>query len=272
MSEVILVCFSDKTNSEHGGMYYPGILDTIKADETRSGCRVWCISDRSLPCKNFIPLESCCKSVNELKNKIDRNRWRNWGLLGLKRNLVIWDFINSRSDLTWPIFPMDNDIPIFSNLEEVYKPLLNNDFCSSIYNKSELYPGGTAGAYSIHNMECFQAGIDLLLSSVLDDLSLTDMTLWSKIYQSGKWKVGNILSKFDGGGAFDSNMHVSEDRYVMEPSTVPMWGLETKKITWKDGHPYFTELLDGSLTIAHWIHCWGSYKLRTKELIEKAGL
>lgn len=265
MSELILVCL---TNSEHGGVYYPGTLDTVIVDEARSGCRVWMISDKQIPCKNFISYHDCSKSVQEVLKLVPSNIGRGWGMLGIKRNLIVYDFIHSRSDISWPIFPLDNDIMVFSDLNEAYKPFEGVDFTTPIYNEGTSY-AGTTGAYSIHNKECLDAGIDHIFNMIDNIGSFNDMLLWSKMFQSGNWKVGNILRK-DVVGAFDSSIHMSEDRFVMEPVD-SIWGKETKKITWIDGHPYFTEL-DGSLTIAHWIHCWGSYKSRTKELREKAGL
>jgi hypothetical protein len=95
------------------------------------------------------------------------------------------------------------------------------------------------------------------------------------MYQSEKWKVGNLLLDEVNGekvsGHFDTNMHMGEDQFIMEPSSVPAWGPITKKIEWVDNSPYFIRL-DGTLAKANWIHCWGSYKFRTHELLEKAGL
>jgi hypothetical protein len=277
--EIILV---NITKGIHSAQYYKGGEDTIKADEARSGCRVWCISDIPIDCENYIPYSSCSYTGREMlkANPYMLNRWE---MLCLLRQFAVYDFVKSRDDLTWPIFPLDNDIMVFSDLNKVYKPFLSYDFTVPIYDNIR-----TTGAYSIHNIECLEAGIntikelfgkepELLKQKLLwGGLLLNDMTVWSMMFQSGKWKVANLLSEeIDGvpiDGIFDTNIHMGEDKFVMEPSSVPMWGNLTKKITWIDGNPYFTKLIDNSLVRANWIHCWGSYKFRTHELIEKAGL
>lgn len=260
MSEIILVAL---TRTENGGLYYSGIPDTVKADEARSGCKVWVIGDTSIPCQNFVPYETCSKSGNMMMKSTTPEMRKRWATTSLLRCLAIYDFIQSRNDVSWPIFPLDNDILVFSNLQEVYKPFLDYDFCAPIYGV------GTTGAYSVHNLECLNASRDMIFNLIEKESILNDMVVWGRMFQSGKWKVGNLLTKIEGG-TFDMNIHLNEGRYVMEPATT--WGPETKKIVWKSGHPYFIEISDNSLVLAHWIHCWGSYKYRTKELINEAGL
>lgn len=244
---------------------YDGIVDAIRASEVRSGCRVWCIADHPVKCENFINYNDCSKGGDLLIKSTTLEIRKRWATEALLRTLAIYEFARSRKDLEWPIFFLDHDILVFSDLREVYKPFLSYDFCAPVYG------AGTSAAYSVHSLECLNAGIEMFLSLIGSEPVLNDMVVWANMFRSGKWKVGNLLAPTEDG-VFDMNIHRDENRYVMEPSTIPMWGPWTKKITWKDGHPYFTELVNNQLIQTHWIHCWGSYKLRTKELIEKAGL
>ena len=248
-----------------GAQPYDGLLDAMKAAKARSGCRVWCIADHPVKCENFIRYDSCYNLGNSVMQRTDPGVRKQWATPALLRTFAGFEFAKSRNDLEWPVFPLDHDILVFSDLREVYKPLLKFDFCAPVYG------AGTTGAYSIHSLDVWEACVNRTLELVGNKAILNDMVSWAEMYQSGKWKIGNLL-KEPVEGAFDMNMHLSENRYVMEASTVPMWGKLTKKITWVGGHPYFHQVLDNELIRAHWIHCWGSYKFRTKELIEKAGL
>lgn len=257
--------FVSLTQSRYSSFHYAGTVDAIKAAEVRSGCRVWCIGDSPIPCQNFISYDRCSESGKALLGKTTEEGRKRWATPPLLRTMAVWDFIRSRNDLVWPILPLDNDILVFSNLLEVCKPLLDYDFSAPKIGM------GTTGAYMVRSIEVFEACIEGIFNMIGTEPILNDMVAWSQMYQSGKWSVGDILIERDGG-VFDTNMHAGEDRYVMEPSTVPLWGPLAKKLTWVLAHPHFTRLSDGQLVRAHWLHCWGSYKLRTKELLEKAGI
>jgi hypothetical protein len=130
---------------------------------------------------------------------------------------------------------------------------------------------GTPAAYGVHNPACLTAGVEKIFEMAKTTKSLNDMSVWSEIFRSGKWRCGDLTPE-QGGGVFDPSMHGGQGRYELEPASDPVWGATTKKITWKDGNPHFTRIIDNQLVRAHWLHCWGSYKFRTAELVKAAGL
>jgi hypothetical protein len=250
------------------GQCYGGVMDAVRAAEVRSGCRVWLISDYpehmgSRP--GTLHTKSYWSTVDKLLSDATVEARKGWHTAGLCRWLILRDFIKSEPRLTWPILPLDYDVMVFSDLTKAYEPLLGYDFCLPIYGI------GTCAAYSVHNTASLNAAVDLMFEMTKTRPELNDMALWSAMYNSKQWNVGNLVPEINGG-MFDMSIHRSEEGYMMEPSTEPMWGPETKKITWKDGFPHFTRRSDGGLVRAHWIHCWGSYKNRTKELLRTAGI
>lgn len=253
-------------NPQHGGQNFDGMHDAILAAEKRSGCRVWMIGDQKIPCQNFVPLPNYFTTGKLLIDSAPDEVRRHWATASLLRWLILHDFLKAKGpELAWPILALDYDVLVFSNLNEPYKEFLPFDFCAPIFGI------GSSAAYSVHNMACLEAAVETIFRLAKTVKNLNDMAVWSDVLQSGKWKVGNLLPE-TATGVFDPNMHMGEDRYEMEPSSAPMWGHRTKKITWAAGHPFFTRLSDEHLVQVHWIHCWGSYKNRTRELIQKAGI
>ncbi len=92
------------------------------------------------------------------------------------------------------------------------------------------------------------------------------MEAWSRLSRKFNWKVGNLFETINGS-VFDHNMHCGGERFVMDGPA--------KYIMWQDGppcyQPYFVRL-DGALVAANSIHCWGTYKTRTREVLLKCGI
>ena len=259
--EIVFVAIT-KAN---GGVYYPGVHDAIRAAEARAGCRVWCISDREIPCSNYVPLAQCWQTSEKLTWETTEATRGKWAANSLYRWLAVRDFADAHPELSWPILALDYDVLVFSNLVEAYKALMPCDFTTFIQD------AGALNAYSVHNPECLNDGVDAIFTMAKSVEVLNDMATWSAVYQSRKWRVADLTPEI-GGGAFNQTIHDGMGRYVIEPASDQIWGPTSVRITWQDRHPHFTRISDGNLVRAHWIHCWGSYKFRTHELIEKAGL
>jgi hypothetical protein len=63
---------------------------------------------------------------------------------------------------------------------------------------------------------------------------------------------------------FDHNIHCGKDRFIFNGGA--------KLLEFHQGNPYFVLKSDESRIAAATIHCWGSYKSKPKELLEKAGI
>lgn len=246
------------------GTHYAGTRDAIKAAEKRSGCRVWFISDNQGATVNFCSLNRYWKTAQKLLDETTYEARNRWAVASILRWLVLRDFIVNTNDLVWPILCLDYDVIVFSDLTKAFAPFAPFDFCLPVYPT-----GGTTAAYSVHRIEPLDACVELVFDMAKRVPSMNDMALWTEMYQTRKWNVGNLLPETETG-LFDMNMHSGAGDYMMEPSSVPLWGPETKRITWQDKNPYFTRIKDGKLVKAHWIHCWGSYKGRTAELLKQS--
>lgn len=253
------------------GRVYPGTMDAVRAASARAGCPVWLLTDHrpflhstSNPVVS-LPLLMYWKTAGSYLAEETTNIEDRLSVASVLRWMILWDFIETKPDIQWPILALDTDVLVFSDLNAPYQPFLTFDFCA------ELKGNNTSAAYSVHNAECLNESVRVAQELGKTRRRVNDMQVWTAIYQSNLCEMGNLEPERDGS-VFDMSMHGQCDRYETEPSTDTIWGPVTKKITWLNGCPHFTRKDDGKLVKSHWIHCWGSYKNRTGELVKAAGL
>jgi hypothetical protein len=232
---------------------YPGFTDVIESAKRRANCPIWVISDQPDPGGvNYVPISEFPVG-DEMRARFAR-QMNPWSCLTLARWYVLRDFIR-KYDPPFPIICMDWDVMIFRDLGAAYAPFEECDYTVSVLD------GLDSAAYGINRMEPLEAFCDMV-EGISDDnrpeaQQLNDMLAWRLFRGTAAWKVGDLFEIRDGS-VFDHNIHCGADRFRMEG--------EAKQVVFLGGTPYFVAL-DGSLVVANTIHCWGTYKTRTRELM-----
>jgi hypothetical protein len=237
---------------------YAGFADVIECAKLRANCPIWVISDQPDPGGvNYVPISEF--PVGDRMREKFSEHMNAWSGLTLARWYVLREFIK-RYDPPFPIICMDWDVMIFRDLAEAYAPFAEDDYTVSVLGDLD------SAAYGINRLEPLEAFCDMVERiSEEDDPrrdQLNDMLAWQQFRHTDSWTVGNLFEIRDGS-VFDHNIHCGADRFVMDG--------EAKRVVFLDGMPHFVSL-DGSLVVANTIHCWGTYKTRTRELLYAAFL
>lgn len=228
---------------------YSGLESAIKCANARCGCPVHVVRDpKSEILKKLLPED------NYDGGKVAR-------ATSLARWFVLRDEMEARK-LEYPVFCSDWDVMTFSNLEPACAPFLANDFARTV-NHPNL--GDVSAAYLVCRKEPLDEFCRLVEASTesVSNQEYHDMAVWRQVGEQGKWKIGD-LTDIVNGGTFDHNVHCSLGKYRMNG--------ESKLVTFRDGHPYFTLDSTSEEILAHNIHCWGEYKGREPELLKLAGI
>ena len=238
-----------------GDSPYAGFPDVVECAQRRADCPIWVISDRPAPGRVNYAAMSEFPAGDEIRKKYSGHT-APWLAMSLARWFVLRDFIRKYKP-SFPIFCADWDVMIFRDLEEAYSPFADCDYTVSMLGDID------SAAYGVNRLEPLEAFCDLV-EKMADDNDpraemLDDMFAWQLNRGTGNWKVGNLFETH-GASVFDHNIHCGDGRFVMAGPA--------KKVTFREGTPYFTGL-DGAPTLANTIHCWGTYKTRTSELLRK---
>lgn len=239
---------------------YDGFKDSVKSAEKIAGWPVHVISQFPVPCQNHYPITVCPKAnamLRDLQSRTGDNRWTY-----IMRWLLLKEFIELHPELDWPIFCPDWDLLYMRPLSESYAPFMQDDYTVSIHDE---FPFPRTAAYCINQMGPLASFCELVHRVIRDNSAqykTDDMALWTQMQNENPfWKVGD-LNVIHNGSVFDHNMHTGKARFEMDG--------EAKKIEWIGNKPAFRHK-DG-LVRANSIHCWGSYKTRTAEMLRKAGI
>lgn len=253
---------------------YSGFQDAVVSAERLSGCRVIVASEFPVKCESFYPVQSFCGDHQSAQNLRSING--GWTGLSLARWLVLGEIVHSLHDITWPVFCPDWDVLFCGNLEAAYAPFTGCDYAASFAH------GVWSAAYAINHVAVIDGFCEFIsrLGRESPDRvrTLNDMAAWDSYQYQRAFPplVRGDLFEIHNGSVFDHNMHCGWDRFVMAPQTDKILSPETrhltfsdpKEIRWISNRPYFV-LLDGTLIRANTIHCWGSYKKRTSELLRR---
>ena len=235
---------------------YGGYEDAKFLARKHSGCNVICL-DKT---------DSRAHDREFLKQIGRRGQKSRLDMTALERHFIVLDHIEANHLEPPFVFP-DWDFMVFQNLEQAFIPHMGCDWASSVHNDGNMMP-----AHFLTNVDALRefCGITIELINGLskeDYLhNFHDMIVWKKVSETGKFKVGNTLEIHDGS-AFDCGMQCNSIKDL--PIAYKAEADGYKELTWKDGIPFF-ETLDGQKVKANWIHCWGKYKTRTKELVAKS--
>lgn len=231
--------------------HYAGFQDILNCAIARAGCRIIVISDVPKTGVEYLPVSEFPigeQMLNALEPHVGL-----WAAFSLARWHVLRQLAEREPDI-FPVFCSDWDVMIFRNLAEAYAPFADCDYTVSI-------DGGMASAaYGVSNFAALDALCKLVEENITEK-TLNDMEAWSRLTRTGAWKVGNLFETI-GGSVFDHNMHCGGGRFAMDGPA--------KRVVYEDGYPYFISP-DGTVA-ANTIHCWGTYKNRTGEVLRKCGI
>lgn len=241
--------------------HYDGFKDAVKCAETFAGCPVHVVSENPVPCQNQHRIQDCPQShalLTKLQRETGDNRWTY-----LIRWLLLKEFIDLHPELDPPWFAPDWDVLFFRPLSESYQPFLQDDYVVSIHDE---FPFPQSAAYCINTLGalvCFCELVHRIIGEHSAAYKVDDMSTWAMMQrESPFWKVGD-LNEIHNGSVFDHNIHCGKARFKMDG--------QAKRITWVNQKPEFTGL-NGVPITANTIHCWGTYKGKTGDLLRKAGL
>lgn len=243
---------------------YGGFPDAVRMAVARSGCPVYVICDTS-------PKMSGCTEIpiNEFPSGCFEAEitQRNGGSWFHSRSLARWCVLleaATKLGMSWPIWCLDWDVLVFSDLNQATKPFLGFDYCVSQYRTSSSAP------YLINRPEplvefCQQLRLIIATGTQETLHHLQDMAAWGMFAgtETGKgFKAGN-LNQIINDSTFDHNVHCDGTDFVADG--------QVKKIEWRNGHPYFfAASAPTQPVLAHTVHCWGTFKTRTGELVKRA--
>ena len=189
-----------------------------------------------------------------------------WQTTCIARWFLLRDFIKSGA-VKLPVFCSDWDILFFTPLEAACEPFKDCD-CAYSVERDSGHPSSSS-AYLINQIEPLEAFFDNVSARWVKPKGegfINDMTVWSEVAGTGRFKFGDMF-EVRKGSVFDHNIACGRDRFLMDGNN--------KKVIWQDyggvTQPCFIGL-DGVPVVAHTIHCWGSYKTRTGELLKLAGI
>lgn len=239
---------------------YGGFPDVIKLAQRRAGCPIHIISDgvgQKIP--GWVDVREFSGSLAMLGD-LRKRHTRGWQCSSLCRWLVLREFARSRG-LSGPLVLSDWDILWTRSLEE----------SRDLFEKFDCMVSdagcGSSAAYVVNNQDVLDAYSEELIRWMRTKASpwgddFNDMCVWSDVANSGKWRVGNMW-KEHGGSMFDHNIHVGEKEFVMDGPA--------KKVVYRNGDAFFVKC-SGEEVLARSIHCWGTYKNRTSEVLRNLGI
>lgn len=239
---------------------YSGFADTVKCARAFAGCPVFVLSDAYVLGQepNISKFNKYRAWIDRLKTVVPHNKHT-----GAVLPAVRWFILEEWTEKfpQFPVFCADWDVMIMRKLDESYEPFRAYDYTISTDQ------GCQSAAYCINRPEPLRAYCDMLRSMINTDSpalkgELNDMALWTANQRLHNWNVGNLWD-VKNGSVFDHNMHCGADRFKVEPNGA-------KVIDCTDGKPSFVAH-DGSLVRANTIHCWGTYKTRTGEIMKLSG-
>jgi hypothetical protein len=264
---IIFVCKTGGFAGSYG--MYPGFSDVLKAAKLFSGCKIVCASDAP-------PTDPSAMPGIHWVNLLDLEAG---GILTAPEPMMQSIGVNFASVYRWlaisalmklgnihcPVFTPDWDCMIFSDIEKACAPFLTFDFGTSFFENNRIVSPGL-----VNNREAIDDFCDIVHAKTSWGEHDNDMSLWQAVrdLHPGKYRIANMAAPVENGEfgkcVFDCGMH-----QIVESCPVKTNAHGVKIIEWNNRKPYF-RMTDESLIRAHLIHCWGSYKKKTGQLLEKA--
>lgn len=247
------------------GINYSGFPDAVKAAEARSGCEVIALNDLGYQGKSYQQLEPYRTTSKVLETMWDKAGIGWWTLRIISRWATIFDYC-AKHNINEPIFSADWDVLVMDDLNVTYAPFAACDVTWMGFGGSE--------PYGVKHYQIIKEFIEFCINEIRNgkrnmtimaaDRSYNGMDAWARFSEARKDLLFGSLNQIVNDSIFDRNIQCDLD--IFEPDGA------SKRIYWQDGKPYFKLLINGKLIKANILHCWGEYKKRTGELIQKAGL
>lgn len=264
---IIFVCKTEGFNGAYG--MFGGFGNVLKAAKTFSGCDIICASD-CLPKDISTTIGVRWIPLSELEHDYPieppeaMNSICGVNYASIYRWLAIRAVMVTR-DIQCPVFTPDWDCMIFSDIESACAPFSTCDFGTSFFENNRIVSPGL-----VNNPAAISDFVKLVHTKTSWGENDNDMCLWQSVRDSnpGKYRIENMAAPIENGEfgkcVFDCGMH-----QIVESCPVKVTKDGSKIIEWNNQKPYF-RMNDDSLIRAHLIHCWGSYKSKTGELLKQA--
>jgi hypothetical protein len=211
-------------------------------------------------------------SVAHSSNTVFNRSFRDSANRFLQRNPVIMDHPGNmpsilrwliaaefaeESEIEWPMLVLDWDVMVFQPIKEAWAPFKQFDIGCGCHGD-----GNWTAPYGVSKCALLSFSTWLMDEPILPWMQ--DMYLWQKFYN----EQGGVITRADiativNGATWDTNIGLGLDRFKTNE--------DGKRIVWVDGRPHF-EAIGGNLVKANCVHCWGTYKTKTSQLAERAGL
>lgn len=240
--------------------HFDGWKDTLACAKARANCPIWVISDGPAPDGvNHIPISAFPDAIR-VRDLIAPNSGR-WASFSLARWFVLREFAMQHPE-AFPIFCADWDVMLFRDLNVAYAPFVKFDYTVSVHDGME------SAAYGVNRLAPLNLFCEMVEYMNVDvdnnphAKGLNDMEAWSLITRTGLWNVGDLF-KITNGSVFDHSMHCGEKDYEFVGPA--------KDVVFVNGFPHFI-LKSGELVKANTLHAWGTFKTRTAEMRQHAGI
>lgn len=215
--------------------------DIHKLAQAFADCPIYVIKDPPMDAK--------------LRGLMERKAITPFHAYGMARWFAILELLKS-GKLRLPIAIFDWDVAVFQSLPRTMEPFAD---CDLAVSEMFLPIRHVSTCGLLNRIEPLEEYARLVRAGH----KRNDMEPWGLIARNPKFRTGNLFDVVNGG-VFDHNIHVADGRFDAEPDGA-------KVVVWVENKPHF-RMEGGRLVRANTIHCWGSYKNRTAELVAKAGL
>ena len=179
--------------------------------------------------------------------------------------------------ITGPVFAPDWDTLIFQDMVVAESRLGDYDYSVALNAQHVSHPSVLASFYWMA-IQCVKRGKGAFRYIKHEPNRQTGTPTWSdmEIWEVLRARLG--LSSVPVGEVrdntvFDDIIQVfpDETQFELDESDLHIYsGRVSKRVVWEQNKPHF--ILNGNLVKANTIHCWGNYRVRTAELLERAGL
>lgn len=231
----------------------PHFYDCVTSLRERSRCNVVVVNSVQDVVKDSI---HCPLNALKIPKQIVRTK---------RFSQVRWlmaEWILSKTKLEPPFYFPDWDDIILHNISDHINALKDFDV---LRTQDNGHCPSAAKVFWSYDMLCgYIEFVRKMCRKLEAEWHLSDMNTWHKFCTTRGLKTSN-LSQDIGFGVFDHNMHTGGDVFETDDEG-------RKLIEWHNYKPYFVTIDDGKRVAAESIHCWGTYKTMTNELLRHAGI
>jgi hypothetical protein len=264
------------------GYHYNGYPDALKCAVALSNTEVISIGPVDYSCGSFFDVSRYAEKLKPF-NDLYFGKFGNDPLAWIRgHSLMRWFCIGmfcQDQGIDTPIFAPDWDMLIFQDMREAEARMDCYDFSVGLAALHIKHPSLLMMFYGMA-MECVREGkeafpdVEHAARRRTGNATWSDMEIWEVLRSRvGLKKV--TVTEVKGGSVFDDIIQVlpGESELELDETDVHAFSKRvSKRIVWEGGRPHFVIKDSGRLVKANTIHCWGNYKMRTAELLKKAGL